>query len=82
MIIDEAAQALVPEALIPLSFNPKLYLHVGDPKQLPATVISTAAQEGGYGSSLMHWLMKELNQVFSNVNDAISSASANSPMVI
>lgn len=64
VIIDEAAQALVPEALIPLRFNPRIYIHIGDPNQLPATVVSKAAKEGGYGNSLMSWLMNDLHQPF------------------
>ena len=62
LIIDEASQALIPEALIPLRFNPKICVHVGDPMQLPAIVTSTSAQEGGYGTSLMSWLMEHLRQ--------------------
>ncbi len=59
VIMDEASQALAPEALIPLRFAPKVYVQVGDPKQLPATVTSKAAQVGGYANSMMHWLEQE-----------------------
>jgi hypothetical protein len=62
LIIDEASQALIPEALIPLRFNPKICVHVGDPMQLPAIVTSTSARAGGYGTSLMSWLMGDLQQ--------------------
>ena len=62
VLIDEAAQSLVPEASLPLRFNPQICIHIGDPNQLPATVISKAALEGGYSYSMIHWLTKEFEQ--------------------
>lgn len=62
VLLDEAAQALVPEALIPLSFSPNLYIQIGDPNQLPATITSQEAQNKHYENSMMHWLIKEFNQ--------------------
>ena len=62
VLLDEAAQALVPEALIPLTFAPDLYIQIGDPDQLPATITSQAAQNKHYEKSMMHWLIKEYNQ--------------------
>ena len=64
VVLDEAAQALVPEALIPLRFNPTTYIQIGDPNQLPATIVSKKAQEGGLANSMMHWLTKEYNQPY------------------
>jgi hypothetical protein len=62
VLVDEAAQALVPEALIPLYYKPSLYLQIGDPSQLPATIKSQAARNKGYENSMMHWLIKEYKQ--------------------
>ncbi|MCD8524875.1 MAG: AAA domain-containing protein [Gammaproteobacteria bacterium] len=62
VLLDEAAQALVPETLIPLYFNPSLYIQIGDPNQLPATITSQAARNKGYEHSMMHWLIREFSQ--------------------
>lgn len=62
ILLDEAAQALVPETLIPLCFKPSFYAQFGDPNQLPATITSPAARNKGYENSMMHWLVKELSQ--------------------
>ncbi|EJW02168.1 hypothetical protein EDEG_03389 [Edhazardia aedis USNM 41457] len=40
VIIDEACQCIETSALIPLKYNPKKLILVGDPQQLPPTVIS------------------------------------------
>ncbi|WZZ23102.1 hypothetical protein YC2023_124489 [Brassica napus] len=58
VIIDEAAQAVEPATLIPLATRCKQVFLVGDPKQLPATVISTVAQDAGYGTSMFERLQK------------------------
>lgn len=68
VIVDEAAQCTVPETLIPLKFNPRTLLHVGDPRQLPATIKSRAAQERGYGDSLMLRMMETRGQPFKLLN--------------
>ncbi|XP_078440958.1 P-loop containing nucleoside triphosphate hydrolases superfamily protein [Wolffia australiana] len=52
VIIDEAAQAVEPATLVPLAHGCKQVFLVGDPVQLPATVISPAAEKFGYGTSL------------------------------
>ncbi|XP_073285730.1 probable helicase MAGATAMA 3 [Primulina huaijiensis] len=52
VIIDEAAQAVEPATLIPLANGCKQVFLVGDPVQLPATVISPVAEKFGYGMSL------------------------------
>ncbi|CAL8465380.1 g4916 [Coccomyxa elongata] len=60
VIIDEAAQAVEPAALIPLQMlkpNGSIVL-VGDPKQLPATVVSRAAERAGLSRSLFERLQQ------------------------
>ncbi|XP_049415027.1 probable helicase MAGATAMA 3 [Solanum stenotomum] len=52
VIIDEAAQAVEPSTLLPLSNGCKQVFLVGDPVQLPATVISPIAGKFGYCTSL------------------------------
>ncbi|CAN6678594.1 unnamed protein product [Malus baccata var. baccata] len=52
VIIDEAAQAVEPATLVPLTNGCKQVFLIGDPVQLPATVISTVANKLGYGTSL------------------------------
>ncbi|KAI3447169.1 hypothetical protein Pfo_003834 [Paulownia fortunei] len=52
VIIDEAAQAVEPATLVPLANGCKQVFLVGDPVQLPATVISPVAEKFGYGMSL------------------------------
>ncbi|CAN0897718.1 Probable helicase MAGATAMA 3 [Linum grandiflorum] len=52
VIIDEAAQAVEPATLVPLSNGCKQVFLVGDPVQLPATVISSTASKFGYCTSL------------------------------
>ncbi|GFR43539.1 hypothetical protein Agub_g4420, partial [Astrephomene gubernaculifera] len=52
VVIDEAAQAVEPSTLVPLVMGCKQVYLVGDPVQLPATVISTRAVEQGYDCSL------------------------------
>lgn len=52
VIIDEAAQAVEPATLVPLANGCKQLFLVGDPVQLPATVISPIAEKFGYGTSL------------------------------
>ena len=50
LLVDEAAQALEAELIIPISYaEPRSMVLVGDPNQLPATLISTVAQDAGRG---------------------------------
>ncbi|KAJ1399465.1 AAA domain-containing protein, partial [Ochromonadaceae sp. CCMP2298] len=56
VIIDEAAQAVEPSCLIPLKYNPRAVILVGDPCQLPATVFSRAAKGANYSQSLFQRL--------------------------
>eukprot|EP00029_Vermamoeba_vermiformis_P006270 TRINITY_DN2409_c0_g1_i4.p1 TRINITY_DN2409_c0_g1~~TRINITY_DN2409_c0_g1_i4.p1 ORF type:complete len:905 (-),score=247.83 TRINITY_DN2409_c0_g1_i4:1025-3715(-) len=52
VIIDEAAQAVELSTLIPLRYNCKRCIMVGDPNQLPATVLSKTAASFKYEQSL------------------------------
>ncbi|XP_062867427.1 probable helicase senataxin [Trichomycterus rosablanca] len=62
VIMDEAGQAKEPETLIPLLYRCPSLILVGDPEQLPPTVISTKAKELGYDQSLMARLWKSFHQ--------------------
>lgn len=52
VIIDEAAQAIELSSLIPLKFASQRCILVGDPQQLPPTVLSQTATKMGYNRSL------------------------------
>jgi senataxin len=52
VVIDEAAQCIELSALIPLKYGCSKCILVGDPEQLPPTVLSRAAQSYGYEQSL------------------------------
>ncbi|RYH19651.1 hypothetical protein EON65_25770 [archaeon] len=56
VIIDEAAQTTEISTLIPLRLGCRHLVLIGDPRQLPATVLSRAAQAGGLGRSLFERL--------------------------
>ncbi|XP_043720689.1 probable helicase MAGATAMA 3 [Telopea speciosissima] len=58
VIIDEAAQAVEPATLVPLASGCKQVFLVGDPVQLPATVISRTAERFGYGMSMFKRLQR------------------------
>ncbi|MCO5611008.1 hypothetical protein L7F22_065256 [Adiantum nelumboides] len=61
VVIDEAAQALEPATLIPLQLLKMSHakcIMVGDPKQLPATVISQMASRYSFECSLFERLQK------------------------
>ncbi|VDC00771.1 unnamed protein product [Peniophora sp. CBMAI 1063] len=59
IIIDEAAQAIELSTLIPLKFDCKRVVMVGDPQQLPPTVISKEATRYMYNQSLFVRLQKQ-----------------------
>ncbi|XP_031433950.1 probable helicase senataxin isoform X1 [Clupea harengus] len=63
VIIDEAGQAKEMETLIPLLFRCPSLVLVGDPDQLPPTVISQKAKELGYDQSLMARLFKCIHRL-------------------
>ncbi|KAI9139240.1 AAA domain-containing protein [Paraphysoderma sedebokerense] len=52
VIIDEAAQSVELSSLIPLKYGCQRCILVGDPNQLPPTVLSQVAQEYSYEQSL------------------------------
>lgn len=64
LIVDEAAAATEPELSIPFHLQPKRLLVVGDPLQLPATVMSPRAVDLKLGKSLQERLMFECNHEF------------------
>ncbi|GAA98737.1 uncharacterized protein L969DRAFT_14904 [Mixia osmundae IAM 14324] len=58
VIIDEAAQSVEISSLIPLRYGAKRCIMVGDPRQLPPTVLSTVAKDANYASSLFVRMQK------------------------
>ncbi|KIJ64432.1 hypothetical protein HYDPIDRAFT_187805 [Hydnomerulius pinastri MD-312] len=58
VIIDEAAQAIELSSLIPLKFRTPKCIMVGDPQQLPPTVLSQEACKFQYNQSLFVRLQK------------------------
>ncbi|XP_054440164.1 probable helicase senataxin isoform X2 [Pteronotus mesoamericanus] len=62
VIVDEAGQACEVETLTPLIHRCNKLVLVGDPKQLPPTVISVKAQEYGYDQSMMARFCKLLEE--------------------
>ncbi|XP_054168932.1 probable helicase senataxin [Oppia nitens] len=52
VIVDEASQCSEPELLMPLAYRMTKMILIGDPKQLPATVISKKAHSLRLGRSL------------------------------
>jgi AAA domain len=61
LIVDEAAAATEPELCIPFHLRPTRLLCVGDPLQLPATVLSRRAISLGLAQSLHERLMFSCN---------------------
>uniref|UniRef100_A0AAY5KHP1 Senataxin n=1 Tax=Esox lucius TaxID=8010 RepID=A0AAY5KHP1_ESOLU len=61
VIVDEAGQATETETLIPMLYRCNALVLVGDPNQLPPTVISQRAKELNYGQSLMARLVTVLD---------------------
>lgn len=61
LVVDEAAAATEPEIYIPFQYLPRRLLCVGDPKQLPATIISQFAEKMGLSKSLHERLMYDCN---------------------
>ncbi|KAN0037640.1 hypothetical protein ACTFIV_002993 [Dictyostelium citrinum] len=59
VIIDEAAQAVETSTLIPIQHGCKKVVLVGDPKQLPATIISPLAIKYKYDQSLFQRLQEK-----------------------
>lgn len=67
LLIDEAAATTESELAIPFYLQPKRLLAVGDPKQLPATVVSPLSKSLGLDISLHERIMKG----YENNNDVI-----------
>lgn len=61
LVVDEAAASTEPEMYIPFHVRPQRLLAVGDPKQLPATVVSQLAEDRGLSKSLHERLMFDCN---------------------
>jgi len=59
VIIDEASQAIDLSTLIPLKYGCRSCILVGDPQQLPATIISKKALEFRYETSMMSRFIKD-----------------------
>ncbi|CUA67598.1 Helicase SEN1 [Rhizoctonia solani] len=59
VVVDEAAQAIEIATLIPLRYGCKTCILVGDPQQLPPTVISQLASSLDYNQSLFVRLQKQ-----------------------
>ncbi len=58
LIIDEAAQVTESESMIPLDLITQQVVLIGDPQQLPSTVISQEAINKGYHRSMFERIMK------------------------
>jgi hypothetical protein len=70
VVIDEAAAATEPQLYIPLvNMKPKRLMIIGDPNQLPATVMSKIAERYGLNKSLLERLMFECNRPFTMLNE-------------
>lgn len=52
LVIDEAAQCVELDTLVPLKYSQSKCVLVGDPQQLPATVLSETAKRYNYDQSL------------------------------
>ncbi|MFH4979129.1 hypothetical protein AB6A40_005838 [Gnathostoma spinigerum] len=66
VIIDEAAQAMECATWIPLLNAPRCVL-VGDPSQLPSTILSKKAESDGLGISLMEVLINEYGSLVNHM---------------
>jgi senataxin len=57
VVVDEACQATETSTLIPLGHNCRRLVLLGDPQQLPPTVLSQRAERAGFGRSLFERLV-------------------------
>jgi hypothetical protein len=64
LVVDEAGQSLESELAIPFIYEPKQLILIGDPRQLPATVLSVEAQRLSMGMSTMQRLMYDCDSPF------------------
>ncbi|KAJ7670210.1 SEN1 N terminal-domain-containing protein [Mycena rosella] len=68
VIIDEASQAIELSALIPLKYQPKHSILVGDPQQLPPTVLS---QEASFPPSIAQNIQYRMHPTISKLPSAL-----------
>ena len=64
LVVDEAAQATEPSTMVPMRYNSRHCILIGDPKQLPATVISKSAVTHNLQQSLFERLQSAGHPVF------------------
>ncbi|KAL7546436.1 hypothetical protein ACHAWF_009776, partial [Thalassiosira exigua] len=64
ILIDEAAAATEPEITIPFHLRPQRLLAVGDPLQLPPTIMSRHAADMGLSTSMHERLMNHCGKEF------------------
>jgi len=64
LLIDEAAAATEPEICIPFHLKPQRMLAVGDPLQLPPTIMSRHAADMGLSTSMHERLMNQCGKNF------------------
>jgi senataxin len=74
LVVDEAAQALEAEVAVTFAMRPRRALLVGDPQQLPATLLSEHAQRAGLGTSLMARLMHHCAYPFTLLDTQVRGA--------
>lgn len=63
VIVDEAGQTTEPGTLIPMRFGCRKLILVGDPRQLPPTVLSRTAKRAGLNRSLFERLERAEHEV-------------------
>ena len=68
LLVDEAGQCLEGEVLVPCCLNPKNLVLIGDPQQLPATIISVEVHKKKLGNSSMQRLMACVHTKGNNQN--------------
>ncbi|XBW36867.1 hypothetical protein QEN19_002446 [Hanseniaspora menglaensis] len=67
VVVDEACQCTELSALVPLRYGAKQIIMVGDPNQLPPTVISNIASDAKYDESLFSRLIQSGNPYLLNM---------------
>lgn len=79
VIIDEACQCTELSAVIPLRYGCNRCIMVGDPNQLPPTVLSGAAADSGYDQSLFVRMAKTSKPLLLDVQYRMNSAISRFP---
>ncbi|CAI8501126.1 unnamed protein product [Hanseniaspora opuntiae] len=79
VVIDEACQCTELSSLVPLRYGAKQIIMVGDPNQLPPTVISKVATESNYDESLFSRLAKENSPYLLNIQYRMHPEISNFP---